>query len=316
MFPSADPSTTGLLSSGLGRFAGTAKAAAAKRNEDRLQDEIDHFRDTHPQMTPADRDDLDDLVLQRESARNTKLRRFVSTIPNTVIPSTGGSFASFFERRSLDNDYKLAQNTLHDARQEAQSDRDEDSVLHLRNARDDVEQADQRRDAATYDLLGTSFNGAGKLGPIFRKRASQTKIDIGYRTLRAARQDFAENPSQENRENLQLADLFVRASEQEDDANKGDLVVSSLIPGANKFLGYIASGKNFQDESRLWLRYNRLKRQILLRKRAEALQGANPVADRMLGLSMYGPAAGPAGAGTAAGFRGPSTAATGGSSNQ
>jgi len=217
----------------------------------------------------------------------------VSLVPNTVISSTGAPISAFFERRSNENYYSLAKNALYDARQDFQPG-DVDSFRTLRNARDDVEPADQRRDANTYDLLGTTFNGAAKLGPIFRKKASQTKIETGYRNLRAARQDFAEDPSEDNRLALQIADVFVRASEEEDEGNKDDIVTSALFSGAalrTRILGFIASGKNFQDESRLWLRYSRLKRQQLLRKQAKAGQAeTDPVAQRMLGLSMYGPA--------------------------
>jgi hypothetical protein len=292
MFPLADPGTTSLLSSSLGRFSTTAKAASAQRDEDRLQDQIYHYRATHPEMTRDDRDALDDLVLEREAWRNQKLRRVVSLVPNTVISSTGAPISAFFERRSNDNFYSLAKNALHDARQDFEPG-DEDSFRKIRNARDDVEQADQRRDANTYDLLGTTFNGASRLGPIFRKKASQTKIETGYRNLRAARQDFAEDPSEDNRLALQIADVFLRASEEEDEGNKDDIVTGALFPAAtiqSRILGTIASGKNFQDESRLWLRYSRLKRQQLLRAQAKSLEGeADPVAQRMLGLSMYGP---------------------------
>jgi hypothetical protein len=294
-FPNADPGTTSLLSSGLGRFSLTAKAASAQRNEYRLQDEIDHYRATHPEMTREDREVLDDLVLEREASRNDKIRRVVSLVPNLVVSGTGAPISAFFERRSNDNSYSLAKNALYDARQDFKPG-DEDSVRSLRNARDDVEQADQRRDANTYDLLGTSFNGAAKLGPIFRKKASQTKIETGYRNLRAARQDFAEDPSEDNRLALQIANVFVRASEEEDEYNKDDLVTSALFPAASmrtRILASIASGKNNQDESHLWLRYSRLKRQQLLRKQAKGVQSeTDPVAQRMLGLSIYGPAIG------------------------
>jgi len=239
MFPSADPATTSLLSSGLGRFGTTAKAAAAQRDEDRLQDEIDHFRATHPQMTSDDRNTLDDLVLQREGSRNQKIRRVVSLVPNAVISSTGAPISAFFERRANEDSYSLAKNELSDARQDFKPG-DDASIRKIRNAQDDVEQADQRRDANTYDLLGTSFNGAAKLGPIFRKKASQTKIDTGYRNLRAARQDFAKDPSEDNRLALQIADVFVRASEEEDESNKDDIVTSTLFPAASmrsKILG-------------------------------------------------------------------------------
>jgi hypothetical protein len=292
MFPNAD--TTG-LTSGFTRYGNTVKAVVNQREEERLQDKIDYFRRTHPQ--PLSRDDqnaLDDLVLQREYFRHQKQRRFSATIPGAVISSTGSSVATFFDRRANQDYYDLAKNTQHDTREDFQEAPNQENLIKLKNARDDVEQADQRRDASTYDLLGSSFNSAGRLGPVFRKKASQTKLDIGYRNLRVARQDFAEDPSEDNRMTLQLANLFIRATEQEDDANKADIVIGTLMPNVPTLLkAFVSSGKNYQDESHLWHRYERLKRQILLRKRAKALpESADPVAKRLLGLSMYGPAPG------------------------
>jgi len=294
MFPFAD---TNGLTSGFTRFGNTAKAKVNQLEEERLQDKIDYFRSTHPQ--PLSRDDqnaLDDLVLQREYFRHQKQRRFSAAIPGAVIPSTGASIATFFDRRANEDYYDLAKNTQKDVREDYQQSPNEDNLVKLKNARDDVEQADQRRDASTFDLLGSSFNSAGRLGPIFRKKASQTKLDIGYRTLRAARQDFAEDPSEDNRMNLQLANLFIRATEEEDGANKADIVIGTLMPNVPTLLkAFISSGKNYQDESHLWHRYEKLKRQILLRKRAQALPAsADPGAQRFLGLSMYGPAQVPA----------------------
>jgi hypothetical protein len=292
MFPFAP---TAGLTSGFTRYGNTAKAKVNQLEEDRLQDKIDYFRATHPQ--PLSRDDqnaLDDLVLQREYFRHQKQRRFSAAIPGAVIPSTGASIATFFDRRANEDGYYLAKNALSDTRENYQAKPDQENLVKLKNARDDVEQADDRKDASTFDLLGSSFNSAGRLGPIFRKKASQTKLDIGYRNLRAARQDFAQSPSEDNRMNLQLANLFIRATEQEDGANKADIVIGTLMPNVPTLLkAFISSGKNYQDESHLWLKYERLKRQILLRKQAKALpENADPVSARLLGLSMYGPAPG------------------------
>jgi hypothetical protein len=278
---------------GFGRFSNIAKGGAASLNEQRIQNEIDYYRRNHPQLTQEDREHLDDLVLQRESARNQKVRRFVATIPNTGIPATGGSVKDFFERRANENDHSFAKNILSDAREEYRKEQNQDNLMSVRNARDDVEQTDQRRDANTFDLLGTRFNNAFRLGPIYRKKASQTKLDIGYRTLRAAQQDFAKDPSEENRDQLRLARLFIDATIQEDDANKADVILAALpgISGNTVTTSTILSAKNFQDESGIWLKYDRLKRRILIKQHAQEAQkaaGASPVAQQMLGLSMYG----------------------------
>jgi hypothetical protein len=292
MFPGAP---TAGLTAGFGRYGATVKAKVNALNEERLQYEIDHFRATHPRpLSREDQNTLDDLILQRESFHDNKIRRFVSTIPGTTISSTGAPIASFYERRATENNYVLAENALQDNRDAYQDEPNRDNLIGLRNARDDVEQADDRRDAVTFDLLGGTFNGAGRFGPILRKRASQTKLEIGRRNVRVAEQEFINDPSEDNRLNLQLANLFVRATKEEDAGNKADVVVGSLMPNVPTLIkAFISSGKNFQDESRLWLRYDRLKRQILLRERAKTLQG-NPdsVAARFLGLSMYGPSAG------------------------
>jgi len=160
-----------------------------------------------------------------------------------------------------------------------------------------------RSDADTYDLLGyKSFGGAGRLGPIYRKKASQEKLSQGYRDRRVAEEAYAKDPSEDNRLALHLANLFVRASEKEDEANQDDIVVNTLAPGGVVFPsatlvgGIISTNQKFQDCADLWLQYDRVKRQILIHQRQEATQttqadagASNTVAQRMLSLSNYGP---------------------------
>jgi len=285
LFPRANPDLTSFIGGGLSTFAATSRAASSQMDERRIQDEIDHFRATHRQLTREDRNVLDDLFLQREASRNSKLKNVVLTIPSIGPVPGGGSVYSLFEKRAYDSDFALAQNTLHDARQDHREEPSEDTVIQLRNARDDVEQYDSRRDASTFDLLGDRARG---LGAVLRNKASQLQLDTGYRSRRAAQEDFAEDPSEINRMKLQLANVFIRATKEEDAANKAELLLSSSGPLGMASL--ILNGKNFQDESRLWLRYARLERQILLRERAQGMQdqGASPVAERMLALSQYG----------------------------
>jgi hypothetical protein len=293
-------------------FGNIAKAGAQQMNEDRIQAEIDHYRRTHQEWTREDQDHLDDLVLQRESARNQKMRRFINTMspaPNgmffnpfatPIVASTGGPLSAFFERRANENDAELAQNNLHDARQDYREEQNQGNKIEVRNARDNYVQADQRADANTYDLLGTKLNSASRLGPIFRKKASQTKLEIGYRNRRAAQQDFNEDPSEENRDELRLADLFIDATEQEDQANRAEIVFGTFgltalpIPLTTIFKSVISNNQNFQDEAQIWLRYDKLKRRILIKQKAKEAQqtatnaGASPVEQQMLGMSMYG----------------------------
>jgi len=282
----------------LNRYGSYSRAAGAQVDEERFQDKIDYYRATHPQMTQEDRNILDNLVLQRESARNQKLRRTINSLPiNQNIPGTNGPIAAFFERRANEDDLQLAQNAVVDARNDLRKDPSQDKNVAFRNARDDVEQADARRDANTLDLLGNSFSNIGSFAPVLRKKASQTKLDIGYRSLRLAQQVYAEKPTEINRMNVQLANLFIDATSQEDDGNKND-IITSLVLGLNpqtSIFNFILSAKNFQDESSLWLKYDRLKRKILIKQQILDAQGKagsgddNVVAQQMLGMSEYGP---------------------------
>jgi len=296
LFPTiVDPSLSSTVFAGLSRFASTAKAASAQIDEDRMQAEISHYRALHPELTRDDRDALDDLKIQRDAFRNSKKKNVIQTIPNVgLIPSTNGGVSTFYERRAHEDWLQLAQNHLVDARQDFQEDRNKGNFVGLRNARDDVEQADQRRDADTFDLLGNSFHGAVLgLGAVLRKKASSTTLDIGYRKRRAAQDDFAKDPSEANRLNLRLANLYIKAVEQEDDSNKDEILFSTRapVPTTLRIASFLFNNQNAQDEQAAWAQYERLKRKILLRERAQSMQdsGASPVAQQMLGLSMYGP---------------------------
>jgi len=282
----------------LGSIGLAYKADSAAQSVRYYQREINHLRATTPQLTREDRNKIDDFALQRDSAYQTKLRRESGLLPFDAITPGGGSISSVFDVKAKQFTQNLAQNTLFDARRAYAADPSRENAIALRNAQDGVQQADQREDASKYDLLGSSFGGAFRFGPVFRKKASQTKLDIGMRNLRVARQEFAQNPSQDTHAKLQLADLFVRATEQEDDSNKNDIITSLLVgdlssPGddASFIWNTVQSSKNSQDESRLWLKYARLQRADLQRQKAQSLQSdssSSPVASQMLGLSMYG----------------------------
>jgi hypothetical protein len=304
MFPNANPDTTAAADSTFLRFAPVAKAAAAQINEDRVEDAIDNFYRTRGPgpLSQADRNQLNDLVLQRESFRNQKMRRFVSTIPGTLT-TTGAPISAFFERRANQDDAYLAQNQLYDARQAFQTTKDRASRVKVLNAENMQQQAEDRRDANTYDLLGygTQFNGAARLGPIFRKRASEQTLQAAYRDLRLAQDNFAKDPSEDNRQQVKLARLFLEANQHDDNANNADVLLSTLIPGGASVSSTITvgslliNGQEFQDSSKAWLQYDKLKRRILLKQHAAALQTSalgNPVAERMLALSGYGRPAG------------------------
>lgn len=285
---------------------GTAFLAdSAAKQERYFQNEIDHIRGTTPVLTRADRDKIDDLALQREYAYNTKLRRGVSLVP-LELPGELGPFSSVFDVRAKNAGWVLAQNKLTDARRDYQADPSRENYIALQNALDGVEQADYRQDASSFDLLGNTFDGGAlPFGGVFRKKASETKLQIGLRNLRLARENYAKDPSEDNWYALRLADLYVRATEEEDETNRNEVTTNLLLTRlaggqdpSTDFLGLIwndALGvKNSEDESRLWLRHARLERELLYRQRANALQsGASPVPAQLLGMSLYGPRQGP-----------------------
>jgi hypothetical protein len=290
LFPNVD--TTGLDVNAFGQYGNFLKAKGNQIDEHRLDRQIDYVHATQP-MTVDSQNQVDDLVLKEQIAHNEYLRRAAAIIPGSLDFGTPSQVASaFFDRRAQQDNVQLAKNSLFDARQAYGTDPNQPHERALRDARENVQQADDRRDATTFDVLGNHFHGA-VLGPAFRKKASQEKLDVGYRDLRDAQDAYAKDPSEDNRLALKLAQLFVRATSQEDDANTDDVLVGAAFGGNVKGLiaGQIASSKNSQDESDLWLKYNRLQRQILIRKQQEALQArnANPVAQQMLALQNYGP---------------------------
>jgi len=299
------------------RFGTVTKGVANSVTEQTIQDKIDYFRATHKgPLTQEDRNTLDDLRLQLDAARNQKVRRYTAALPigSTIgtFSSTGAQFSAYFERKAHDADLTLAQNQLVDARQDYAKDPSQQNKVDLVNARDTEDQARDKRDANTFDLLGTTVGYAPVAGPLLRKRASASQIEVGQRNLRVARANYANDPSQDNLDQLRLADLFLRASQDDDQANSKDLLVSSLLTNFGTTLttgqsnlntwSQVLSARTFDVESRKWLRYSRLKRQILERKIAQKASGASSsstaaaaapgpdavVAQRLVAMSMYG----------------------------
>lgn len=284
-------------------------ADSAAQQERYFQNEIDYIR-RKPVLTQEDRNKIDDFALQRDYAYNTKLRRGVSLIPVSALSTPGllGPFSSVYDVKAKTLGVTLAQNKLTDARRAYQAEPSRANWIALQNAQAGVEQADYRQDASSFDLLGGEFGGEfsafDQFGGVFRKKASETKLEIGLRNLRLAREQYAQDPSEDNWYALRLADLYVRATEEEDEANRNEVTANFLVRrylaggdfteytgdllgyGWNAALGF----KNNEDESRLWLRHARLEREQLERQRARALQsGASTVPAQLLGLSMYGP---------------------------
>jgi len=316
LLPNAGPALN-FNTNGFLQFGQIQKGNSARISLNAIQDEINYYRRTHPQLTQADRDHLNDLALQRDAAQNQVERRLAyaeSPIPR--VGATGGPIGAYFNRRSDDDSAILAQNSLYDARQTYNTDPSQANLIPIRDAQDNIEQADDRADADTYDLLGGSFGDAQRLGPIFRKKASQTKLQTGYRDLRAAQKAFTADPSEDNRDTLRLANLFIDATQHEDTANNAEIVTGTFAPVNGKISmateigGLIENGQAFQDCAQAWLKYDRLKRKILKKKEAQANQkaataaqqtatdaGASPVAQQLLGLSMYGSSAAPGAAG-------------------
>jgi hypothetical protein len=286
---------------GIPTLAPAFLADSAAQQERYFQNEIDYLRASKPVLTQADRDKIDDFALQRDYAYNTKLRRGVSLVSSLDLPGELGSFSSIFDVRAKNDGWILAQNKLTDARRAYQADPSRKNAIALQNAQDGVDQADFRKDASSVDLLGGTFDNINRFGGVFRKKASETKLQIGLRNLRVARENYSKDPSEDNWYALRLADLYVRATEEEDETNKNEVVVDLLLDSgdsagdaAGLIWNYALLNKNSEDESWLWLKHARLEREQLQRQRARALQaGASPVPAQLLGLSMYGPRQGP-----------------------
>lgn len=298
------------------RFGAAAKAGANYMNEQLIQDKIDYFYATHPgPLSLEDRNTLDDLELEREAARGQKNRRATSVMANAVFPNKA-LYANWFDRQSHEAGLELAQNRLVDARKDFQEDPSQQNRIDVINARETAEQMRDKRDANSFDLMGETMPYTFVIGPALRKRASGTQIEIGERNLRVARDAYAKDPSQDNYDQVRLAKLFLEASIDDDDANSKDLLTSSIV---TKFKGRITTtmqhlnlystilmNKNLDQQSRKWLRYSKLKRQILRRKlqakrqessstaAATAAAATTPegsVAQRMLAMNNYGPRA-------------------------
>jgi len=295
LLPDAEPALA--ANTNFLRFGGYSKAASVQIDEQRIQDEIDYYRRTHPKLTLDDRIHLDDLKLQLESAHNQKIRRGIQTIPLAYSASVTGAYPAYFERKANQNDLDLAQNALHDARGEYREGQSQDKLVDLRNAQDDVKQMQARRDSNTFDILGLVGGNpaATTMAPLLRKKASQAKLDVGHRNLRTAQQNYAKDPSKINAMKLRLANLYIDATEREDVANSQEVIFASNF-GEFGRLNLLSNIKNFQQESEIWLRYDRLSRKILLEEQAAAkseMSDENPVVEQMLGLSMYGPSSNP-----------------------
>lgn len=297
------------------KFGAAAKAGANYMNEQLIQDKIDYFYATHPgPLSLEDRNTLDDLELEREAARGQKNRRATSAMTTAIFPN-GASYSHWFDRQSHEAGLELAQNRLVDARQDFQEDPSRQNRIDVINARETAEQMRDKRDANSFDLMGYSKPYTSVIGPALRKRASGTQIEIGERNLRVARDAYAKDPSQDNYDQVRLAKLFLEASIDDDDANSKDLLASSITA---KYTGsitttmqhlnlysFILMNKNLDQQSRKWLRYSKLKRQILRRKlqakrqessttaasTAAAAAPEGSVAQRMLAMNNYGPRA-------------------------
>lgn len=297
------------------RFGAAAKAGANYMNEQLIQDKIDYFYATHPgPLSLEDRNTLDDLELEREAARGQKNRRATSAMANAFFPN-GAFYSDWFDRQSHEAGLELAQNRLVDARQDFQEDPSQQNRIDVINARETAEQMRDKRDANSFDLMGFSKPYTSVIGPALRKRASGTQIEIGERNLRVARDAYAKDPSQDNYYQVRLAKLFLEASIDDDDANSKDLLrnavtvkyAGSMTPTTAQHLNLystILMNKNLDYQSRKWLRYSKLKRQILRRKLQAKRQGSSSssaastaaaaapegsVAQRMLAMNNYGP---------------------------
>lgn len=260
----------------LTRFGASTKAAANYISEELIQDRIAYFRATHRgPLKEEDRYKLDDLYLQLESARNQKTRRIAAALPADLNKfSNGAKISSFFDRRGREASVTLAANKLDDARKDYNKDPSDKTRTALVNARDTLELNEDKRNANTLDLLGT-FGGANGAvaGPMLRKRATGSAVEIAERNYRISRLKYTQDPTPDNLDDLRLNDLSLRIADIDNDETGKDLLVASLTAQSATGLGAtlnmwskIGAGVGNQEMARLQLRQARLKRQILEKK--------------------------------------------------
>ena len=287
------------------KFGSMSKAEANRVSQQIVEDKIDYFYATHRgPLSAKDRATLDDLELELQVAQNQVSRRTAEAFPSGLNSVYSIPLNSFFARKAHESGLQLAENSLSDARSDYREKPDRENHIDLTNAEDNAEQAKQKRDADTIGIIG----GLSKIpqAPIYAnmllKKASASQVGVGERKLREARLAYAKDPSQDNRDAVRLASLFLRASETDDSAISKDLLSATLLSSStfkdiSTSAGFLAASQN-ADQAKLWLKYSRVKRAMLERQLAETKAKeqtlsappttTNTVEQRMLAMSMYG----------------------------
>jgi len=265
--------------------------------EDLVDQQIAQFRRQHPgPLTQAQRNQLQDLRLTKEGYHNYKLRRAAALLPITLPGGSG--LNNYFERNWHEDQLQVAQNQLDDARRTEEQTPSPQNAEAVRHAHQNIRQDQDWKEANTFDLLGTNFGHAGRLGPIFRTKASTKAKQTALENKRDAENAYRQNPTAENRLKLQIAMETTRAWQQDTNANKDEIAYATVgTSPLEKLLGVVGNAKHFQDEESHWKHIADLNKRLVHLERADALRNAtatngpvNTVQQRMLALSDYGPA--------------------------
>jgi len=278
-------------------FAAVNKGNWGAGQEDLVDQQIAQFRRQHrgQPLTQAQRNQLQDLRLNKEGYQNYKLRRAASLLPVTLPGGSG--LNNYFEREWHEDQLQVAQNQLDDARRSQAQQPSAKNAESVRQAHQNIRQFQDWKQANTFDLLGHNFGNAGRLGPIFRTKASTKAKQTAVENRRDAQNAYRQSPTAENRLKLQIALATVRAWQQDNNANKQEIAYATVgTSPLEKLLGVVGNAKDFQHEEKYWKRIADMNRQLVHLQRADAVKNAtatagpvNTVQQRMLALNDYGP---------------------------
>jgi len=275
-------------------YAAVNKGEWAGGQEDLIDQQISHFRRTHRgPLTQTQRNQLQDLQLHKQMYHNIKLRRTASLLPITLPGGAGVS--TYFKRQSHEDQLQLAQNQLDDARRTYDKTPNPQNAEQVQQAHENIRQAQDWKEADTFDLLGTNFGNAGRLAPFFRTKASTKAKQTAQQKRQDAEAAYRKDPTDVNRLKLQIAMATVKAWHADNDANKQEIAYASIGGSSlSKLLGVVGNAQDFQNEERYWDKVARMNRALVHLERANAMKNAtapgNSVQQRMLALDNYGPA--------------------------
>jgi len=194
---------------------------------------------------------------------------------------------NYFERESHQDEVTLARNELDDAKSRYAADPSPQNLQAIRDAQDDINQAQSFRDANTFDLLGRSAIG---VGAVLRHKGSEQGKQSALRERDDASTTYRQNPTLENWLKLQIASATANAWKSDVNADNNELL-ADITTGGAQTVGIFGQASAFQKSSSDYNRIQRLNRELVRVQQANALQNITTVAQRMLALSTYGAAA-------------------------